>query len=224
MHASESAVKNNPWYAPAKTGDVRAARRLVEATIDLAVIRSIRDALGDGRPTLVAVHAVEAEGINRIPAVLAEVLAEALALPIETSLVQANAVGHTGADGWWRLAHPAKFDGTVLPGAAYVLVDDFVGQGGTLANLRGFILGNEAHVRLATTLTGQSRSARLALSSHSLDDLRSKHGHALEEWWIETFGYGFECLTESEARYLARVENAERVRDRLAAAGQARDD
>jgi hypothetical protein len=41
------------------------------------------------------------------------------------------------ADGFKRLANQALFSGTVVPGQWYFVVDDFVGQGGTLANLIG---------------------------------------------------------------------------------------
>jgi len=34
--------------------------------------------------------------------------------------------------------------------------------------------------------------------------LRDKHGRDLEDWWRERFGFGFECLTRSEARYLEK--------------------
>ena len=46
---------------------------------------------------------------------------------------------HTGADGFSRLARPAEFVGVVQAGCEYVLVDDFVGMGGTRANLKGYI-------------------------------------------------------------------------------------
>jgi len=42
-----------------------------------------------------------------------------------------------GASGWERMARPAMFEGDVIGGRNYLLVDDFVGQGDTLANLRG---------------------------------------------------------------------------------------
>jgi adenine/guanine phosphoribosyltransferase-like PRPP-binding protein len=41
-------------------------------------------------------------------------------------------------------------------------VDDFVGQGGTLANLIGFIKSLGGHVVGATALTGKPYSAKLA--------------------------------------------------------------
>ena len=54
--------------------------------------------------------------------------------------------------------------------------------------------------------------------------LREKHGGELESWWQDTFGYGFNFLTESEARYLARADSVELIRDRILAARQAHDD
>ena len=38
--------------------------------------------------------------------------------------------------------------------------------------------------------------------------------------WRKRFGFGFDCLTESEARYLLRAEDADTIRNRLAAAAQ----
>jgi hypothetical protein len=42
-------------------------------------------------------------------------------------------------DGFARLAHQARFVGQIFLGQSYLLVDHFVGQGGTLANLIGYI-------------------------------------------------------------------------------------
>ena len=45
----------------------------------------------------------------------------------------------------------------------YFLVDDFIGQGGTLTNLRGFVESHGAKVIGATALTGKGYSAKLSL-------------------------------------------------------------
>jgi hypothetical protein len=111
----------------------------------------------------------------------------------------------------------------VQRGAEYVLVDDFVGQGGTLANLRGYLIAQGAMVRAATVLTGKPYSARLALTNVALDQLRGKHGE-LESWWQNSFGHGFDRLTESEARYLLRAEDVDTIRSRIAEARRAADD
>ena len=149
--------------------------------------------------------------MNAIPEVFADRLGQLLDWPLDKGVVQVNVVSHTGANGFWRLARQAEFDGLVRPGHPYVLVDDFVGMGGTLANLRGHIESNGGRVLAAVSLTGKPHSAKLALSAERLKDLRAKHGQELENWWFERFAHTFDALTESEARYLARTETADIV-------------
>ena len=103
----------------------------------------------------------------------------------------------------------------IVASAMYLMVDDFVGQGGTLANFRGHIESRGGAVIGAVTLTGKPHSATLALSEQLLATLRKTHGE-LENWWLGRFGFGFEALTESEARYLVRTPHADTIRSRLA--------
>jgi hypothetical protein len=222
IHAAESAVKNQANYPCAKAGDVSCAQRLVEAFIDAAATDRLRRLLRPGS-VLLPVVALEEAGVNRIPAVMAAILGDRLGLPVDCSVVQINTVGHTGATGWQRMARQALFGGCVQRGAEYVLVDDFVGQGGTLANLRGYLLAQGGAVHAATVLTGKPHSVRLALTGETLERLRGKHGE-FESWWQTRFGYGFDRLTESEARYLVRAEDADTIRNRIAEAGRAADD
>ncbi len=186
---------------------------------DPGAIRSIRGLIGARQPALVPVHALEDQGYNRIPAAFAELLGEKLNLEVETRIIQANVVNHTGATGWERMVRPPVFDGEVTRGQAYLLVDDFVGQGGTLANLRGYIMHGGGNVIGGVTLTGRADSATLALQPTTLDALRAKHGREIENWWLQNFGHRFDCLTESEARYLLRAEDADTIRARLTEAG-----
>jgi hypothetical protein len=153
----------------------------------------------------------------------AEEMARRLAWQLSLTVVQTNLVGHTGASGFARLARQAVFAGDVEPGRDYLLVDDFVGQGGTLANLRGHLLQQGGNVIGATVLTGKLHSVKVALSASTLQGLRRKHGPELERWWQDRFGYAFDRLTESEARYLLRTPDADRVRDRVAAEEHAGD-
>jgi hypothetical protein len=148
--------------------------------------------------------------------------AEHLGWQADSRIVQTNIVGHTGADGFSRPARQAEFDGPVISGRYYILVDDFVGQGGTLANLRSHIIRCGGHVPGATVLTGKPYSARPALTGETLNDLRSKHGKKIENRWFQRFGFGFECLTESEARYLLRTPDTDRIRNKIAAAVEIR--
>jgi len=217
--ADESSVKRHTEYEGAKTGDVPAAKRLAAQLVRPHSLDAIRELIGDRQAALLPVHALENQGYNRIPAAFAEMLGEKLHLEVEIGIIQANVVNHTGASGWERMVRPPVFDGTVIAGKAYFMVDDFVGQGSTLANLRGYLMHGGGLVLGAATLTGRADSATLALKADTLTALREKHGEQIEIWWQETLGYRFDCLTESEARYLVRVEDADTIRARLIAAG-----
>jgi hypothetical protein len=179
-----------------------------------------RELVGDRRPVLTPVHALETTGVNEIPVALAVAVGHELGLVVETSVIQDNTVGHTGADGWHRLANPALFSGHVSAGFEHVIFDDFIGQGGTVANLAGFIRSNGGKVIGVIALTGHDYSARLTPDPELTLTLRSKHGKDLELWWQEQFGYDFDCLTHSEARYLARIPDADTIRARILAARQ----
>ena len=189
-----------------------------------AVMAPVRDLIARvsdcGAPTLVSANAYERGGLNAIPAALAKLLGERLAFPFRTSVVQANIVSHTGADGYGRLARQARFDGDVDKDCEYVMVDDFIGQGGTLANLRGWIEKRGGNVVGAVALTGKPYSARLNPSQEQLHELRERHGPDFEKWWREHFGHTFDCLTQSECRYLARSPDVDTIRNRLAEAQQ----
>jgi len=153
--------------------------------------------------------------LNAIPEAMADVLSKYLDCEIDTDIVQTNIVSHTKADGFSRMARQPVFNGKVDSETSYLLVDDFVGMGSTLANLRGWILRAGAKVSGATVLTGKAHSARLQLKKVMIHELREKHGSELEVWWNATFGFRYECLTNAEAGYLLRTPTAERIRNRI---------
>ena len=223
--AAEPVVKGHPDYAKAKSGDIGAARVLVAELVSKDRLELVKSLLRGGPsqhdlPTLVSAHAHERGGINAIPIALAALLGTRLGLPTEATVVQTNVVSHTGASGYGRLARQARFSGELHPEREYIMVDDFVGQGGTLTNLRGWIQSVVGKAIGATVLTGKKYSARLNPSKEQLDALRERHGVEFEQWWRDQFGHSFDCLTQSEARYLERSPNAETIRSRLAAAKQ----
>ncbi|MBC3832267.1 phosphoribosyltransferase [Undibacterium amnicola] len=216
LHAEELAVKKHPTYSAAKSGDADAAFALVQDTISTDAVSKLRDLIADRKIILVSAHAFERDGVNAIPEAFADELGRQLEQSTDDSIVQVNVVAHTGANGFARLARQALFDGVVVAGADYILVDDFIGQGGTLANMKGFIENAGGKVIGATVLTGKPYSAILTPSAEQLTELRDKHGKEFEHWWQDKFGHSFDCLTQSEARYLARTENVDTIRNRLA--------
>lgn len=218
MHSGVAAVKRHEDYRAAKGGDIAAADRLAVDLVSQDALERLA-AVGDGGPVeLLPIHALEYDGVNEIPTAVAKVIARRLNISINSLTVQANSVGHTGAGGYHRLANQARFQGEIVTGGRYLLVDDFVGQGGTLANMIGFVRAQNAAVLAATVLTGQPYSAKLAPDEEQIRALRTQHGQELEDWWYETFGFSFDCLTRSEARYLQNSPDADTIRNRIAAA------
>ena len=66
----------------------------------------------------------------------------------------------------------------------------------------------------AVALTGEMDNATLSLQKTTLDDMRGEHGNLQQSFRRET-GYGFDDLTESEARYTPNLKYADAIRDRL---------
>ena len=161
----------------------------------------------------------ETLGFNAIPDALAQVLARRTGLVADSGgIVQINKVGHTRAPSFQRLVTPPNFVGPVRRGSNYIVVDDHVGLGGTLANLRGFIIERGGRVLGMTTLT-ESRDARtICLQPATRAMLWNKHGQALDDLWQAQFGYGIDCLTEVEAQNLSRQPSVAAIEDFLAKA------
>lgn len=220
IHEQESVVKKHSLYPAAKAGDVNAARGLVEDTINISTVLALRQLEEKLAPIIVSVHAEEAVGVNAIPEVFGDALAFMLGWPVEKFVIQTNIVNHTGAGGIARMAKQACFTGVLTGGQQYFIVDDFIGQGGTIANLRGHIMHQGGVVIGATVLTGKDYSAKLALDKDQLDELRGKHGQ-IEQWWRDRFGFGFDCLTASEARYLGKIRTHEEICARIESVGTA---
>lgn len=214
------ALSSHPDYEAAKAGDSMAAARIASDLVDDAMVEAVRQAAGNVE-MIVPVVAVEATGRNKIPLAVARELADRLGSTAETEIVQADSPKRTNMDGLSRLLNPPVFDGPVIQGAAYVLVDDTVTQGGTFASLASHIRDNGGDVAGVVALTGKQYSAKLKPSSELLQQVRDRF-QSVEPAFRSATGYGFDALTESEARYLVKHDDAESVRNRILAAGSER--
>ncbi len=219
VHTDVRTRDNHPSYKAAKTGDAEAALTLASDLLSSDGIARVRLIVGGRQALLLPVIADELMGFNAIPDAMAQVLGAELGLDVVAGeIVQTNKVGHTRAPAFQRLVTPATFEGRVQAGAQYVLVDDHVGLGGTLANLRGYVEARGGTVIAITTLT-ESRDARaISLRLETRNMLWTRHGEALDHLWKSQFGYGIDCLTEVEALNLCRQQSVASVEDFLAQA------
>jgi hypothetical protein len=217
VHSTLAERGHHPDYAAAKSGNTVSALTLAQDLLSPVATEHLRQLIGVAGAILLPITALEVSGFNAIPDAMAQTLAIELGWPTSAGeIVQSNKVGHTRARSFNRLVTPASFEGRVVDGQTYVLVDDHVGLGGTLANLKGFLESHGGRVAAMTTLT-ESRDARhIALQTDTLEMLRGQHGEELENLWREQFGHGLDCLTDVEARVLCREPTVDAIRNRLA--------
>jgi hypothetical protein len=205
----DSAIKANPFYKSAKSGDIDAAVRLVSQLAFPPLIQ-LHAQLPRGL-CFVAPHAREATGDNAIPQVLAQACAMLFDGEADTDIVQISRVFHTGADPMERMATRAEFEGLVSPGRSYVLIDDVTTMGGTLAELGNFIQSNGGNVRSALVLVNAGRLKSLRADPAQVRKLESRFKNEIEE----ILGVKPTALTANEANYLIGFRSADEIRDRL---------
>lgn len=210
------AARGLPDFDAAKAGSYEAAAKLAHALIGRDFLDAVATLAGPHQPIIQAVHAIESTGHNAIPGACAKFIAKRVGLDVGISIMQLTSPRRSAMEGLERLFNRPRFDGSVEPGRAYLLVDDTITQGGTFAALERHIRNGGAYVIGALALTGKHYSAQLALQHATLDKLRSKHGD-LDQRFREQAGHGFAELTESEARFLASFKPAHAVRTRILA-------
>ena len=221
----KSTIANHKDYIEAKSGNLQAALNVVDDYLTHDVLKEIKSNLDAVKnPLIVPVHAEELTGRNKLPMAFALMIELNLDVKIDDSIVQSRRAYRTSADGFDRLVKKVSFDGTVINGASYFMIDDAITQGGTLADLKGYIESKGGIVIGSSVLMGKPHSAKLSITKATLGQLRKATGKDLERWWYEQFGYDFSRLTESEARYIAKQihrSGLDSVRDRIIEARQA---
>jgi len=214
-------MREHAGYRAAKDGvDNDAALALAYGLLSDEKVDQIRRFLDGSLPRVVAVHAEELTGRNKIPMAYGKVLAEALGLTVEPRIIQASVANHGGSPSiYHRLVSPATFDGPVTPGAEYLIVDDTCAAGGTLANLKGFIeINGGGVVAMSDVALGRDAAPYwISLADSTLGRLTYRR-RGLDALWRGEFGCGVETLTEGEAGHLLKAPSVDAIRARLASA------
>lgn len=208
-------LKNEPEYTAAKSGSNAEAAHLVNRLLTDETVQHFREMAGDRNPLIVSVLATEALGNNKIPLAMAQALGSRLGLQVDMSIRQINKVSRTGAGIDHRFAFQPVFDGTVEAGRNYLIVDDTLSVGGTIAALRGYIENRGGRVIGAGVMTAHEGALTLPVKQTMIDDITRKHGDAMNNYWTKEFGYGIDLLTQGEAGHLRAAENVDRIRNRI---------
>lgn len=207
-------LKASSSYRAAKAGDEKAAVALL---IELALpwLYEHRERFEPGL-IFVAPHAREATGDNAIPQALAAVCGIMYRGLVDNEIVQSDRVFHTGADAMERMAARAQFEGRVIPGAKYVLVDHVTSLGGTLAELSNYIQVFGGVVHDVLVLVNAGRDKALVPQKHFVQLLQER----FDDEFTEIFGIQPAALTANEANYLVGFSAIVALRNRLASARQ----
>lgn len=210
---NDNPLKAHVDYKAAKSGDVDAAARLVQALVKPESLEAAKDVFGDG-VIYVPVHAEEASGRNKIPDALAAHYAANAGGEFGAGIMQANRAYHTGASAMERLLARAGFSGKIDPGRRYVLVDDVTTMGSTLADLASYIRGQGGEVAGSVVLVNAARSGKMIPESKTIKELEARHGQEIRK----LFGVDPSALTWSESQYLLGFRTTDELRNRVAKA------
>lgn len=115
-----------------------------------------------------------------------------------------------------RLIAPAEVEGEVVPDGRYVIVNDVMTLGGTIADLASYIQTNGGNVIGVVTLVDASRSGSLLCKARILREIEKRFGDEVRQ----QFGIEPNALTAEEAGYLIGFRSAEEIRGRAAKAAK----
>lgn len=217
-NAELGALKQEPEYRAAKGGDTTLALNMVYRALTTDTINAIQQRLQGRKPKLVPVLAEEASGRNKIPLAMAVVLSDALNLEVEYNIIQSDKVTRTNSNADHRLAFNPRFQGQVDKDQEYLILDDTLAMGGTIASLKGFIENRGGQVIGAAVMTAHQGSLSMPVNDKMLKAIERKHGPSVDQFWKETFGYGIDRLTQGEAGHLKSAKTFESIRDRVTTA------
>lgn len=218
FQAGLGALKKHSEYAAAKGGDDQAAARVVKSVLSDDAMAQIKGIVGNRRPVVVPVLAQEASGANMLPLAYAYALSSRLGYDVDSNIIQSIKANHTDSGAFHRIGVQPVFDGEVIPGQDYIVVDDTMTMGGTLANLRGHIEANGGNVVLVSALTGHPGATKIAISDEQKRALIAKHGDELNDYLQEEFGFGIDSLTQGEAGHLRTSPGIDAIRERISEA------
>jgi hypothetical protein len=161
---------------------------------------------------------------NRIPWAYAAYLANRLGGTVGYEIIQKARVGRTYLTEFQGFVWQPSFTGGVERDAAYVLVDDVLNRGATLASMRSYIVSQGGTVCAISALAhGSGRDQALAPTGQTCQRLVEVFGNELSGFWEVEIGHDALCLTDAEGRFLLRWAEGkgpgsailQRLRDRL---------
>lgn len=216
VQTSIAKLKSHPSYQQGKKGDEQAALSVVSGVANKAKLKSLADQFPQA--VIVPVFGMEREGMNKLPLAYAMYMSQMTGLPVHESLVMTNVPARIGSDGWYRLTHRPEFNGQIVIGQEYIIVDDVATQGGTLSELRAYIESHGGKVVAVSTLAAAQFSTVLAIRAETKQKLIDRYGQQELTAWLQRHGlYNGEigALSEGEARIILGAKTLAEAESRI---------
>jgi hypothetical protein len=222
IHTTIGKLREHPDHTAAKAGDAEAAIRLIEDLIKPDRIAELGKQYPDAM--VVSIHAIEESGKNQIPRRYANAISQIAGLPLDTEIFQTNVSGHTKKDTFERLLSRADFDGNVRKGQKYIIADDAISSGGTIAGLRHYIENNGGQVVAVTGLTAGKDATRIPIKPETIQAIEREFGREKTEQLLRDYDISgtLDALTDREGRYILSSSSLDAFRNRIVKAGYER--
>lgn len=196
-------LADHALYTAAKgQRDMDAALRLLDdLVIEKTVVnlRELEKRYG-GKPKLIAPSAQVSESNNALAIGYANWLGHELGWPVDENVFQMKDFSKDKLDGWVRVAHRSTFYGEIDKKDPYVIVDDVITLGGTLADLRSFIIGKGGRViGMSTIASRDGNDVRIRLDTDTQAKLEKSYGSDLAKFCHELLGFDHRGFTSPEA-------------------------
>ena len=201
-HTSISFLKQCSDFHSAKHGDLNAAKGIVDRCVKLNQLAELRNCYPNAELLPVLTK-------NKLPIALAEAIG--LKVSMNVSKINSGQRKHMGA--MMRLLNPPVFTGEVRREVNYIIVDDIITQGGTVASLRKHILMGGGNVVAVTALAYAFGAERLSPKEENICMLENKFGRKkineiLKKYFIAKSVYE---LTNGQISYLLRFKGIDNI-------------
>jgi hypoxanthine-guanine phosphoribosyltransferase len=215
------------YFAAKKDADYEAAYIISERLVSENALKMVADKIGyetfskdlSGRHKPVVVAPVKAGSVvkNLIPLALAHLVADRFQLEVCRDIYQRSGTGRTGRSALDRLLLQPEFTGKVERGRKYIIVDDVLTMGGSIAGLASYIESNGGKVICTTVLANQSQvvaTAKERLKPRELDllvkpqvveSIERKFGWRFGHVFEKAVGFPLNALTFREGSFVQSV-------------------
>jgi hypothetical protein len=197
-HTSIYYLQSRIGYADAKAGDEKAAESVVRQCLKYNRVQYIKRLY----PNAVLLPVL---GINKLPLALAK----AIGLPVHTDVYVIHPAERKKLSAMQRMLTKPKFYINYLPPCEYIIVDDIITQGGTVAELRRYVIISGGKVAAILALAYAIGSHTIAPAETAVEKIKDKFGQTELTSFLKKYNISAEIeeLTNSQCRYLLRFSN-----------------